>query len=294
MRRNLVLTVSILLCGLAAFAQKGDMPKGYKHLASGIDYKIVKDIKGKKAANNGDIMLLHMTWKAKDSVYFDSRKIYNGEPFPYNIGNPQFPADPVEVLKMLTAGDSAVILVPVDSFKKSGQKVPGGGDYKMMEFNIQVVAVKTQKELKDEAEAQRVTDDSLIRDHLKRNKIEAKKTASGLYYVIEKEGTGDNIKFGQLASILFIGKTLDGKVFDANMGPEATSKNVFDVEVGRKHVLKGWNEGFPLLKDGSKATFYIPSHLAFGNAAKDKVPPNSVIISHIEVQKVKDDILLKK
>jgi FKBP-type peptidyl-prolyl cis-trans isomerase len=272
-----------------SWAQKSGTPKGYKHLASGIDYKIVKDAKGKKTANNGDIMLVHMLWKANDSVHFDSRITYNDQPFPYQIGKPQFPADPVEVLKMLTEGDSVVILVPVDSFKKSGQKVPGNGDYKMMEFDISVVAVKTQQELKDEAAAQKIKDDSLIQDYLKRNKIQAKKTNSGLYYVVEQEGTGEYIRYGQIASVLLIGKTLDGKVFDANTGPEATSKNVLDVEVGRKHVLKGWNEGFPYLKKGSKATFYIPSHLAFGVAAKDKVPPNSVIISHVEVQNVKDD-----
>ncbi len=289
--RKLTLIIGMLLCSQFTEAQKSSTPKGYKHTKSGIDYKIVKDVKGKKTANKTDMLVMHMLWKAKDSVYFDSRKTYSGEAFPYEITDPQFPGDPVEVLKMLTAGDSAVIWVPVDSFKKSGQKVPvGNGEYSMMEFNISVVDVKTQKELKDEVEAQKVKDDSLIQDYLKRNKIEATRTASGLYYRIEAPGAGENIKRGQIARILQVGMTLDENVFDANMGPKAVSNNVLDVVVGKKSVLPAWNEGLPLLKQGSVATFYIPSYLAFGKAKKDKVPPNSVIITQVAIKEVNDDV----
>lgn len=292
--RKLILMLAMLLCVSYAEAQKSKTPKGFKHTKSGIDYKIVKDVKGKKTANKTDMLLMHMIWKAKDSVYFDSRKTYSGEPFPYEITDPAFTGDPVEVLKMLTAGDSAVIFVSVDSFKKSGQKVPAGnGEYRMMEFNIQVVDVKTQKELKDEAEAQKIKDDSLIRDYLRKHDIVATKTASGLYYRIETPGVGENIKRGQIARVLQVGMTLDENVFDANMGPKASNNNVLDVVVGRKSVLPAWNEGFLLLKEGSIATFYIPSHLAFGKTKKDKVPPNSVVITQVAVKEVKDDIQRK-
>lgn len=291
---KLTLILGMILCFQFAEAQKSNTPKGYKHTKSGIDYKIVKDVKGKKTANKTDMLVMHMVWKAKDSVYFDSRKIYSGEAFPYEITDAAFPGDPVEILKMLTAGDSAVILVPVDSFKKSGQKVPvGNGEYSMMEFNISVVDVKTQKELKEEIEVQKIKDDSLIRNYLQEHNIVATKTASGLYYRIETPGIGPNIRRGQVARVLQVGMTLDENVFDANMGPKAANNNILDIVVGKKSVLPAWNEGLLLLKEGSIATFYIPSHLAFGKTKKDKVPANSVIITQVAVKEVKDDVQSK-
>lgn len=287
--RGLLLIAGLLCCIYTVNAQKAATPKGYKHLKSGIDYRIVRDIKGKKTANNTDIVMLHMLWKIKDSVYFDSRKINNDQPLPYKITGPQFPSDPVEVLKLLTAGDSAVILVPIDSFNKSGQKIPAIDGAKMMEFNVSVISVNTQQELKDEAATQRIKDDSLIRDYLKRNKLEdkAKKTASGLYYIIYFEGIGDYLKNGDKIAIGQVGMLLNGDIFDANMGPNANTKTLLDAIVGNKNLLPAWNEGLPLLKKGAKATLFIPSHLAFGTAGKDKVPPNSVIITHIEISNAK-------
>src|SRR5690606_36602542 len=130
----------------------------------------------------------------------------------------------------------------------------------MLDMYVQVVDIKTQAEMDAEAKAKAAAqggiDDKMIQEYLKKNNIKAQKTASGLYYKIDAPGEGEVIKPGQTAQVLYIGKLLNGNVFDANMGPEAKRSEPLAVEVGKGRVIKGWDEGLLLLKKGSKATFY--------------------------------------
>jgi peptidylprolyl isomerase len=50
-------------------------------------------------------------------------------------------------------------------------------------------------------------------------------------------------------------------------------------------VIQGWDDGVALMNKGEKATFYIPSHLAYGErgAGGGKIAPNSILIFDIEL-----------
>ena len=114
------------------------------------------------------------------------------------------------------------------------------------------------------------------------------KTASGLYYEITKKGTGENAKPGQTAIMNYTGKTLDGKTFDSNTDPEFKHTEPLPVQVGAGRVIKGWDEGVQLLNKGSKATFYIPSPLAYGPQDQGpNLPANSILIFDVEVTDIK-------
>jgi FKBP-type peptidyl-prolyl cis-trans isomerase len=52
-------------------------------------------------------------------------------------------------------------------------------------------------------------------------------------------------------------------------------------------VIPGWDEGISLLKEGAKATLFIPSELGYGEqGAPPVIPPNSELIFYVELQKV--------
>jgi FKBP-type peptidyl-prolyl cis-trans isomerase FkpA/FKBP-type peptidyl-prolyl cis-trans isomerase FklB len=51
-------------------------------------------------------------------------------------------------------------------------------------------------------------------------------------------------------------------------------------------VIRGWTEGLGLLGEGGKATFYIPSELAYGERGTRGIAPNSTLIFDVEVIKV--------
>ena len=52
-------------------------------------------------------------------------------------------------------------------------------------------------------------------------------------------------------------------------------------------VIRGWDEGVQLLKLGSKALFFIPSGLAYGEqGAGAGIPPNTVLSFDVELLKI--------
>ena len=52
-------------------------------------------------------------------------------------------------------------------------------------------------------------------------------------------------------------------------------------------VIKGWDEGILLLKEGESATLLIPSELGYGaNGAGGIIPPNAWLIFDVKLVKV--------
>lgn len=106
-------------------------------------------------------------------------------------------------------------------------------------------------------------------------------TASGLQYVIEKEGEGKSPSATDNVTVHYTGRLLNGKVFDSSVarGEPAT----FPLN----RVIPGWTEGLQLMKEGAKFTFFIPSDLAYGpHGAGADIPPHSTLIFEVELIKI--------
>jgi FKBP-type peptidyl-prolyl cis-trans isomerase len=138
------------------------------------------------------------------------------------------------------------------------------------------------------AQDQSANDEKALKDYFAKNHIKATKTASGLYYVISKKGAGDNAKANQNVSMNYIGKFMDGKVFDANVnekGEYINGRSPLNFTLGIGQVIKGWDEGVQLLNPGSKGTFYIPSSLGYGAVDRGPIPANSILVFDVELLK---------
>lgn len=99
----------------------------------------------------------------------------------------------------------------------------------------------------------------------------ARKTASGLVYVIHQAGTGDAIQPTDTVVMSFTGSHLDNKVFH-------TEKNARRAVAD---MMPGLTEGLTLINKGSKASFWIPGELAYrghGLPSADIGPMEAVII----------------
>ena len=60
-----------------------------------------------------------------------------------------------------------------------------------------------------------------------------------------------------------------------------------DFQLGVGSVIPGWDEGFALLKEGTKATLFVPYSLAYGEAGSPPViPERSDLIFYVELLKV--------
>jgi peptidylprolyl isomerase len=112
----------------------------------------------------------------------------------------------------------------------------------------------------------------------------AKKTASGLYYVVEVEGTGTAVTPGKTVSVHYAGKLMDGTEFDNSY----RRGQPIEFKIGVGQVIPGWDEGIALMKVGSKYKLIIPSELGYGKrGAGGVIPPNATLIFDTELMNVK-------
>ncbi len=107
----------------------------------------------------------------------------------------------------------------------------------------------------------------------------AKKTPSGLMYIVEREGTGDKSpKMGSIVTTHYKGMLLDGKIFDSSY----ERGKPLQFSVGQ--VIEGWNEALMSMKKGEKRTLIIPPNLAYGSSgAGGVIPPNAYLVFEVEL-----------
>jgi FKBP-type peptidyl-prolyl cis-trans isomerase FkpA len=278
----------------AAPAQETPAPSPFKTAESGLEYLLLKDVPG-PTANVGDFIEMHITTRIGDSLLFDSYTMNDNQPVPFQVQPSSFRGDIGEALTMLSAGDSAIFRVPVDSILKTGvQALPwmkeGAG--MKVDYIVHLLSVKTAEQMRADMEReqaqQKETDERLLQEYIAGNKIKATRTASGLYYSITKKGTGATPGAGDSVSMNYTGRLLSGETFDSNVDPAFHHVQPFWFTLGRGQVIQGWDEGIALLPKGTKATLYIPSGLAYGpQSPGPQIPANSILIFDVEVVDVK-------
>ncbi len=109
---------------------------------------------------------------------------------------------------------------------------------------------------------------------------DAKKTMTGIRYVIMKEGEGDTPKPGDKVNVLYTGRLLDGKVFDQALDP----KQPFTFRVRRDAVIEGWDQILQMMKRGEKRLVIIPPELAYGTRGQPpKIGRNQTLVFEMEL-----------
>ena len=105
---------------------------------------------------------------------------------------------------------------------------------------------------------------------------------NGLQYRIITLGTGPKPDIDDRVNVIYEGRTIDGKVFDAT-SRHNTAHDTFGV----KGLIQGWREALMLMPSGSKWEIYIPQELAYGErgAGRD-IAPYSALIFTLELQSI--------
>lgn len=126
------------------------------------------------------------------------------------------------------------------------------------------------KDENDDFQEQYDTDIALIENYLTENNLSAEKTSSGLYYIIENEGSGSYPNISNTVTVQYSGYLLDGTKFDGGTSSFPLSG-----------VIEGWQEGIPKFRTKGRGKLIMPSYLGYGTSATGDIPANSVLIFDI-------------
>jgi FKBP-type peptidyl-prolyl cis-trans isomerase len=109
-------------------------------------------------------------------------------------------------------------------------------------------------------------------------------TATGLQYIDEVVGTGDEAKGGETVTVHYTGWLYNnrekGKKFDSSVD----RGEPFRFPLGAGRVIQGWDQGVKGMKIGGKRTLILKPELGYGaRGAGGVIPPNAMLIFDVEL-----------
>jgi len=120
-----------------------------------------------------------------------------------------------------------------------------------------------------------VENEKEIVDYIAKNKLTAKRTESGLYYIINQPGEGTQPTASSNVTVAYKGYYSNGTIFDQSKAE--------GVSFGLSQVIEGWKEGIPYFKTGGSGSLLVPSHLGYGPYDYRGIPGGSVLIFDVKL-----------
>ncbi len=105
----------------------------------------------------------------------------------------------------------------------------------------------------------------------------------GVKITVLNEGDGEMAKAGDVVSMNYTGKLMDGTVFDSNIDPKFNHVEPFTFNLGAGQVIKGWDNAIVGMKVGEKRVLEIEPAFAYGEQGIGPIPPNSTLVFEVEL-----------
>lgn len=248
----------------------------YQHTDDGLYYRFIEIDTSRPLPQQGDFLKLSMDCYSNDSLVYSST--LNGE-YPRIQMKASDKGDILHGLALMHEGDSASFIVKEDE---------------RMRYEVRLLQIQTKEELEAEVEALfgelKAKSDQDFQSYLAENQICIKPTEQGVYYWTTRPGTGRRPAAGDLVTVHYEGRFLNGSVFDSIYRADST----FSFLLGSGYVIPGWEAIVPLMRVGERATLLIPYQMAYGDLSVGMIPPYSNLVYDIEIQDVTDSEIVEE
>jgi peptidylprolyl isomerase len=227
---------------------------------------ILQESESGKKPKMGDKLKVHYTGYFKDGKIFDS-SVERNSPIEFPIGKGMVIKGWDEGLMLLHEGEKAKLIIPFHlAYGENGRgPIPPQSD---LIFDVELLEIiEAIKPLPYSIEGKRIIE-----------------TNSGLKYYVVAEGNGLKPVKGNKVKVHYTGYFENGEIFDSSVERGFP----FEFEVGQGKVIKGWDEGLLLMKQGGKSRFLIPHQLAYGENTIGPIPGKSMLTFDVELIEVKN------
>jgi FKBP-type peptidyl-prolyl cis-trans isomerase/Leucine-rich repeat (LRR) protein len=255
-----VILIIILVPILAACGNDSDENDGENAdentitTASGLQYFEIQEGNGPMPLV-GDSMAVNYTLTLEDSTKVES-SLDSGKPYEFALGFGEVIPGWDEGVALMKEGGIAKLTIP-PSLGYGGVdhgNIPGNS---ILTLDVDLVSVTSR-------EGDAIT------------------TASGLKYIPIREGTGPAPQTNDMVKVDYTGTLVNGSQFDNSF----KRGEPIQFALGTVNILKGWNEGIAMMKEGGRARLVIPPELGYGDQDMGTIPPNSTLIFAVELVSV--------
>ena len=102
---------------------------------------------------------------------------------------------------------------------------------------------------------------------------------TGLFYQIMNPGSGPTASANSTIQITYVGKLVDGTVFDSQSNASLTGWPL-------NQLIEGWRVGIPLIQKGGQIKLVVPSSMAYGCSGYGTIPGNAILFFDITLVNV--------
>lgn len=265
---------------LLAAAEKMGLKDKLQTTPSGLMYVVIKETKG-ATAKPGDKLNMFYRGTFTDGTEFDSN--IGKEAYPVISGRGGVIEGWIEALEKMKVGEKWKLFIPSNlAYGEEGRgQIPPNAP---LIFDIELASLVPAEQVKKEEEARmkKFQDEETkqINDFIKKqNYKNLQKTQSGIYYVLEKPGTGASPKNGDMISINLKVYKLDGT----------------EVPLANNPIEMPYNPGLPpamaellsMMKPGGKAMVVTPSTQFLGPDGGGRFDPFTPLRLDLELLSVK-------
>lgn len=106
---------------------------------------------------------------------------------------------------------------------------------------------------------------------------EMRRTPSGLYLQVLREGAGDPAQSGERISVHYTGWLVDGVPFDSSF-----ARSPFNVTLGETYMVEGFMEGIGGMKLGEERLLVVKPDLGYERTLVPGVPRDSWLVFRVE------------
>ncbi|MDR1667483.1 MAG: FKBP-type peptidyl-prolyl cis-trans isomerase [Bacteroidales bacterium] len=272
---------------LAALWLSSCRPHNGYTLHEGIYYRLLEMGESNRPCLAGDYITANIAYMTlHDSVFFSGvRK--------FRISAPEFPGAIDHCFLLMKEKDSMQFIIPTGLFFGQTLKIPPPACLKNrpeMKIALRLLEVQTKAEyekekdvflrwIKDFGEHER----SLLLEYVRKKKMDATPSASGIYYMVRQKGHGPAVGEGRTVTLHYEGYFLDGQKFDSTKERGEPFRFIFGHE---QQLIAGLEKVISQMRAGEKGLAVIPSGEAFGNGSA-AVPPFTPVVYEIELTDVR-------
>lgn len=289
--RRLICWASVLSVFLAyASCNDNSIYSGFKKTESGAYMKFY-------TTNEGDMPRLNDEVTFEMAQYFNDSMLFTTageEPMQLVLQKADFVGDVADALRMMHVGDSARLVVSIDSVFTTMlgmEEVPEEYAGRPIYYDLKLLSIKPYEELEAERKALLEVLKQEENDFLAPLLADPKYTVteSGLI-VMEKTGNGRVARMGDFVDFDFTMCGPEGDTIMNSFGVESV-----EMQYGEEFIGKGFNEAIGMVPEGGTMQFVIPSALAFDSTGYERIiQPYMPLVVRLQMNSVMDKAAYEK